>query len=628
MQRDDIDYARVFTAAPTPFVLLDPELTILDVNEAHLAATGRCREELVGKHVFDAFPADPGSPDEDGVANMRASLERARDSGQADTMAVQRYDIPVPGTGEFLERYWSPVNVPILDDHGNCELLLHRVEDVTDFVLEGRRGRSEPEHNEDRHRRMLESEADVVARARQLQELNRELREARDQLAARLVQDPLTGLLVRWVFLEQVSSAVARLARHPQPVAVLFIDLDRLKPINDVYGHAAGDELIRCCAERLRAGVRPSDPVARIGGDEFVVLLRDLHDAAEAASVAERLLEQLRSPCRLQSGPLVRPSASIGGAVTDDADTAADDLVARADAAMYRAKQSGGDRVEVFDARDHPTHRDGLETELREAFSHEQFVVHYQPVVDVITGRLHGVEARLCWKDPTGGLLAVGDLAAVLADSDLVVEIGAWVTSTACEQLAAWDAAFPGHAPTHLFLGLSIAELEHAGLQEQVAGAVSRVGVDGRRLVFQVTEELIDQAARRGVVVDERLPDRCQLAITGFGTGSSSLARSVTVRADILKIDRASMGPLHDDEWAAIVSAALALAHDLDKSVVVEGVDDAATLTMLTDRGCTYMQGRHIAPPQPADDLTGQLEDWVTLQRQPSTPVGTSPWIR
>lgn len=332
-----VPYASVFAATPTALVVLDPDFVIREVNTAYLEATGRSRDELIGRPLFEMFPGPA-----EAIGHLRASLERVRDTGKPDTMAVLRYDIP-DGAGGLQERYWSPISVPILDEHGDTILLLHRAEDVTEFVRE--RQLDVEGHDEDRFR-LRQAEADVFARARELQAVNNELRSTRDDLALHALHDPMTGLLNRPVLLEQLCRALSRAARHPHLVAVLFIDLDRLKSVNDLHGHAAGDRLIRCSAEQLKGSVRPCDAVARYGGDEFVVLLEDLRNDAEAVLVAARVLAALRA-C---SGHPERSGASIGIAVATDAALSGDELISQADQAMYRAKRAGGDRYEVFEA--------------------------------------------------------------------------------------------------------------------------------------------------------------------------------------------------------------------------------------------------------------------------------------
>lgn len=344
-EHPDIPYAAVFAATPASLLLLTPDLIIRDVSPAYLAAVGRSREELLGRQLFDVFPGSQ-EPANTGVSAVGASIERALKTRRPDTMAVQRYDLPV-GDGQFEERYWSPMHVPVLGDDGEVVVLLQRADDVTDFVRE----RDDLGEQERSWRwRMQAVERDLVARARELQELNAELRSTHDQLVVRALHDPLTGLLIRPVILEHLARALSRRIRHPQPVAVLFIDLDRLKQVNDRHGHAAGDELLRCFAEQLRSSVRPGDSVARFGGDEFVVLLDDLPGAAEAEAVAARVLDGVRS-CQLPPGMDSLLSASIGVAVAETPGTCAEVLISEADQAMYQAKRSGGDRYAVFATR-------------------------------------------------------------------------------------------------------------------------------------------------------------------------------------------------------------------------------------------------------------------------------------
>lgn len=337
-EHEDVPYAQVFAATPASLLVLTPDLMICEANDAYLRSVGRTRGELLGRQMFEVFP-ESSDPAGRAAALVRASLERVRDTGRPDSMPVQRYDIAGPD-GRPEERYWSPVHVPVLNEEGRTILLLHRAEDVTDFVRARRSGGKETTRQH--ALRMQQVEADLFTRARELQALNAELREAHQDLALRSLHDPLTGLLVRPVILEQLGRALARTARHPQPVAVLFIDLDRLKQVNDTYGHAAGDDMIRCFAEQLRTSVRPCDAVARFGGDEFVVLLEDLKGPGDAEAVAARVLEGARS-CPLPAGQHKRVSASVGLAVTGSGGISPEELILAADQAMYSAKRSGGD---------------------------------------------------------------------------------------------------------------------------------------------------------------------------------------------------------------------------------------------------------------------------------------------
>ncbi len=552
------------------------------------------------------------------MLNLRASLLRIRDTGRPDSMALQRYDILVPHDG-FAVRYWSPVNVPVLDAAGRVEFILHQVLDVTDYVREREQGRLARARGEDWRRRMEAAEADLFARAHELQRLNAELLEARDQLRRRALHDSLTGLVVREVFLEELTRALQRQARHHRPLAVLFIDLDRLKHVNDSYGHHAGDALIRCCAQRLRDCLRPADPLARIGGDEFVALLEDLHNTAEAGAVAQRVLDALNEPCALPGGVQEPPTASIGIAVSTataepllgsgpgsagpGAD-AAEELIAHADAAMYRAKQAGRGRYELFDraAYDALQARHLLENELRAALPAGQVRVHYQPIIDLTNGATYAVEALLRWQHPTRGLLPAGVFIDVAEESGLILELGHWTLTQACGQLAAWRTHPASGTPQRVFVNVSTSEVAQTRLSERIDQAVTAAGVPSSSVVLELTETgiltLADIATGAPLEAVRRLG--VELAIDDFGTGHSSVSRLVHLPTRILKIDKSFVrGVAHDRRAAAVVSAVLLLAHNLGKTVIAEGVEDEETLRALHELGCTYAQGYHLGRPEP-----------------------------
>lgn len=478
----------------------------------------------------------------------------------------------------------------------------------------------ERDGGEDWRRNSRQVESDLSARVRELEAHNGELRVARDLLAVNALHDPLTGLLVRSVFIQHLSHALSRLSRHQHSVGVLFIDLDRLKHINDTYGHAAGDRLLRCCGERLRAGVRPSDAVARVGGDEFVVLLDDLPDGTEAEAVAQRVLGSLNTDCDIGAGPLVPTTASVGVAVADSLSMTAETLVAHADAAMYRAKQSGRARYELFDEAAYTAAgaRQRLEIELRSALAGDQLLLHYQPIIDLTTGGTHAVEALLRWQHPGSGLLPAADFIALAEDTGLILELGPWVLAEACRQLARWDASLGDRAPQRLFINLSVAELAQPQLAQQLAATAAAVGINPDRLVLEITETGALHEPGDGGTLEGLLRLGCELAIDDFGTGYSSLSRLARLPAGILKIDRSFVRDLHSGpEAAAVVSAVLLLAHNLRKTVVAEGVEDARTLTVLRDLGCEYAQGYHLARPQHGDTLSERMSraDPLALHR-------------
>ncbi len=587
-----LDYRGLFDAVPTPCAVLTVDAVFVDVNAAYERAVGRPRGELVGRRLADALPGNPLTADADAVSTVEASLRRAALTGETDNLAVQRHDLLDPVTGGYLTRYWSPRTIPIR--HGDGVALLVQAEDVTAYVngvgvaTAGSASASSG------------AEANLVARTQQLEQVNRQLREARDQLAEQALRDPLTGLLVRPVLLEATNSALARLRRHDHAVGMLFIDLDRLKFVNDTYGHAVGDELLRCCAGRLRASVRPTDSVARIGGDEFVVLLDEVSSPSEAELVAERVLKGLSATC--PGLPVdVAPVASIGVAVSTTAEMSGATLLAHADAAMYRAKANGRGRIENFDefAYAELGRRNQTEADLRSALPHGELRLHYQPILDLDTGSRYAVEALLRWQHPERGLLAAGEFIDVAEDSALIVELGRWVVGEACRQLAAWDAELGGDAPQLMFVNLSAAEITHPDIGRLVRDTVERAGIAPARLVLEITETGLMAEPQRAAGATERLRELgCELAIDDFGAGYSSLSRLVDLPAGILKIDQSFVrGLARNPESMAVVSAVLLLAHNLRKLVVAEGVEDEESLQLLRDLGCRYAQGFHLGRP-------------------------------
>ena len=469
-------------------------------------------------------------------------------------------------------------------------------------------------------------------------------RHAQQELAYRAMHDPLTGLPVRWVFLEQLTHALARLARHPGQVGVLFADLDGLKYVNDTYGHEAGDRLLRTCAERLQAAVRPSDVVARVGGDEFVVLLEDLTSPDAAAAIARRILAELAQPYR-PGGQVLQPSASLGLALTDDPSMSPAALVAHADGAMYRAKRAGRGRYETFDPdsyaadRASANARDHTSAGLRTALHAGELTLHYQPIIDLrepagpppggaapsvgdhaaVLGRragspvdgdfaVHAVEALVRWQHPTRGLLAAQDFMPAAEQAGLLPELGAWVMTTGCRQLAAWDRALGALAPARLFLNISADELTDPRLPTHLAAVLQDTGVAAARVVLEITETgLIADPARVAGTLAALDQLGCGIAIDDFGTGYSSLSRLVDLPAATWKIDRAFTADLDRPAASAVVSAVLQLGRQLDRVVVVEGVEDDTTLQALRRHGCTHAQGYHLGRPQTAAQIADLL---------------------
>ena len=445
-------------------------------------------------------------------------------------------------------------------------------------------------------------------------------REAQDQLAHLAMHDPLTGLPVRWVFLEQLTHALARLERHPGHVGLLFADLDGLKYVNDRYGHLAGDRLLQTCVDRVRAALRPQDVVARLGGDEFVVLLEDVDGPDAVGLVARRIQDELARPYRPE-GQTIQPSASIGAALTCDARTTPDTLLAHADSAMYRAKRRERGGFEFFDpdtyAEDHSraVARDQVAGALRIALREGRLELHYQPIFDVDAGAdtrsaaLYGVEALARWRHPERGLLVAADFVEQAERAGLMVDLGAWAVRSACRQLAAWDAVLQERAPRRMFVNVSVSELASPGLAARVSRCLQESGVEPGRLTLEITETgVISGRSAAGTALTHLQDLGCGLAIDDFGTGHSSLSRLARIPAGILKVDRSFTSDLLVDRAAGtVVSAVLLLGRDLGRTVVVEGVEDQPTLAALRGLGATHVQGFHLGRPLPPDEVTALL---------------------
>jgi diguanylate cyclase (GGDEF)-like protein len=454
--------------------------------------------------------------------------------------------------------------------------------------------------------------AQALILARRLELANAELRRERDRLAASALHDPLTGAMTRLVFCAELTRALSRLPRRPHPLAVLFVDVDRLKQINDSHGHAAGDELIRQTVQRVRSSIRPSDLIARIGGDEFAILLDDLKSCGEAEIIAQRLVRKVSEPCMIARNVLTQPSVSVGVAFADsDFAGDADGLLARADVAMYKAKTSGRNRYELFDATAYnaASSRTQMRNELLAAAPADQLTLYYQPIVDLATDTPTAVEALLRWNHPTLGLLSAGEFIDIANESGLLASLGPWTIAQACQQLARWDRELHDRSPAQVFVNLSISQLVHPGLIDSAARSLAEARLSPGRLVVEITEsEVLDNSEAVTTAVQGFLTLGCQLAIDDFGAGYSALSRLIDLPAEILKIDQSFVQQLSSrPEAAAIIAAVLLLAHNLHKTVVAEGVEDENALTTLTELGCELAQGFHLSRPQPAELITRQL---------------------
>jgi diguanylate cyclase (GGDEF)-like protein/PAS domain S-box-containing protein len=449
-------------------------------------------------------------------------------------------------------------------------------------------------------------------------------RAAAEALSQLALHDPLTSLPNRSLFMDRLGQALHRLERRDRVLAVLFVDLDRFKAINDRFGHAAGDETLRAVSSRLREVLRPHDTVARLGGDEFVVLCEDLEDDKAAVRVAERVLVALERPIQCGDQTVVS-SASIGIALTRRSDTTPDALLRDADMAMYRAKETGRNRIELFDntARLRSQARVQTAEELRRAVDSGQLRVVYQPIVHLGQATPAGVEALVRWQHPRRGLLAPAEFIQVAEDTGLVVPLGAWVLRQACRDLTEVldRGAAASASDLVMSVNLSARQLATPGLLPMVDRILSDLGLAPWRLCFEITESVLMDEVDLAVPVLSKLRDLgVRLAIDDFGTGYSSLGYLRRFPVDIVKLDRAFVAGLGSDSAAdAITAAVINLGHALGLSVIAEGVENEDQVTVLRALGCDRAQGYLWSAPQAA----GLLAEWIAAK--PSAQLALGP---
>jgi diguanylate cyclase (GGDEF)-like protein len=428
------------------------------------------------------------------------------------------------------------------------------------------------------------------------------------ELRKRAWHDPLTGLPNRALFEDRVDNALKRGSRGRRPFAVAFLDLDDFKSINDTLGHGAGDVLLKGVGQRLEACMRPGDTVARFGGDEFALLLEDA-DSHAAEAVAGRIMAALLYPFAILDQE-VHARASVGLALFHGTETTAD-LLSGADTAMYVAKAHGKSHYQLFEPkmRDVAVERSGRRNDLEWALPRAELAVHYQPVVDVLTGELGGFEALLRWNHPKRGLLGPGDFIDLAEESGLIVSIGAWVLRRACSQAAAWRRVH-GRDLT-MAVNVSARQLQDPGLVGEIATALRDSALDPGALILEITESAT-VGNTEGVIA--RLAELKELgvglAIDDFGTGYSSLSYLRRFPVDLLKVDRSFVaGMAVNSQDLAIVASVVSLAHAFDIRVVAEGVETVDQLEKLCEMGCDLAQGYNWLKPVDA----GAMSDWLAL---------------
>jgi diguanylate cyclase (GGDEF)-like protein/PAS domain S-box-containing protein len=547
-------FRSLLETAPDAMVIVDQGGRIVLVNSQTERLFGYAREELIGELVERLVPERfvPEHPEHRGTF---ASDSHARPMGGSLDLYARRKD-----GSEF------PVEIslsPLQTEEGR--FISSAIRDVTERKL------------------------------------------ARDALTYHARHDSLTGLPNRGLFLDRLENAVDRAKRSQSTLAVLVLDIDDFKLVNDTLGHEAGDCLLVEMIPRLRAALRPGDTIARFGGDEFVVLCEELSTEEDAIAIAERIAFACSRPVTL--GPhqhLVTISAGI--VVVSGGSAAATDLLRDADAAMYRAKAAGKGRVSLFDLsmRERLMERIAIESDLRHALSRGEFRLRYQPMISLDEGEIIGVEALLRWQHPERGLLEPAMFMEVAESTGLIVPIGEWAIEEACRQAAGWrDARGAGKPPLSVSVNVSPRQIARSGLASSVTRILNRTGLDAAQLDLEITESvLIGDAEISAKVLRELKAIGVRLVLDDFGTGYSSLSYLQRFTIDALKIDRSFVDGLgRDPENGAIINAVLSMARALDVSVTAEGVETPDQLARLRASGCAFAQGYLFSEPIPPDDI-------------------------
>jgi diguanylate cyclase (GGDEF)-like protein/PAS domain S-box-containing protein len=443
-----------------------------------------------------------------------------------------------------------------------------------------------------------------------------------EQLSHQAFHDSVTNLANRALFTDRVEHAVERQERDHKPIAVLFMDIDDFKTINDSLGHAAGDQLLAEVGERLKTTLRAADTAARLGGDEFAILL-DLEDEGEgvqAADVADRVMQMLEEPFTLE-GKEVFVRASVGIAVAEGEEVVkSEEILRNADVAMYMAKERGKGRYQIFEPEMHDTALKRLEmkADLQRALEHEEFVLFYQPVIELESGRVSGVEALIRWIHPTRGMVPPLDFIPLAEETGLIVPIGRWVLRTATTYAKALQDAYPMDPPFHMAVNLSARQLSRPEIVDEVRDILTETDLVPHSLILEITESVMMQDMELSI---ERLTELkslgVQLAIDDFGTGYSSLNYVRRFPVDILKVDKSFIdGVSEGGESSALTAAVIELAAILGLKPVAEGIERADQLQRLLELHCDLGQGYLFAKPLPGVDLESLLTERREMQSE------------
>ena len=548
-------FRQLFEQSVDAVFVHDEEGRFVDCNSRACLLLGYSREELLSLSVRDIS------------CNVLTEKERAREEQEGGTL-WQRAMAAEPGT------FWV--------SHEE----MNRRKDGTTFPVKVHLGSVDYGGR----RMMLVSARDIT-----------EHKALEDELAYLAFHDSLTGLPNRALFLEHLEHALARAQRRDDSVAVLFLDLDNFKVVNDSLRHEVGDQLLVAVGQRLKGCLRSDAVAARMGGDEFTVLLEGISGVGDAEEVAERIIRELGAPLTIE-GHLIFITASIGIALSDAAGEGSADLLRAADIALFRAKDKDKARYEVFDrSRDaHALERLDLENDLRKAIERDELRVHYQPVFSLVSDHIAGMEALLRWEHPERGIMSPAEFIPLAEETGLIVPVGQWVLEEACRQAREWQEQCPSDPLPIMGVNLSLRQFQHRGLADDVARILRETGLDPGSLALEITESVAMHDEDSTVATLEEIKSLgVWLVIDDFGTGHSSVSYLTNqFKMDHLKIDGSFIREfVEDPDNSAIISGLIDFAHAVGLRVIAEGVETADQLRRLKEMRCEFVQGTIIAEP-------------------------------
>ncbi len=538
---------------PDPAWLTDREQRLIAVNEAFCRACERTPEDALGRGVEAVWP------------QPMANVLQALDGKALETQNQQRLEGGYPMPGGRVS-YYECIATPVLDEHHHLAGVAGVARDIT------------------------------------------QIRENQLRIQHLAEHDQLTDLPNRLQLSNRMAQALSRAVHDRVQIAVLFLDLDHFKDINDTLGHEIGDLLLQQVAQRLRASLDERDTISRQGGDEFAVLLQDFGSVSRVAFIAERLIVALSQPFQIGEHEL-QAGVSIGVCIYPEDGSDIGSLLKNADTAMYQAKAAGGNTYRFFTAEMNTrvSARVALETALRRAIQKNEFLLHYQPQVDARSGEVIGVEALVRWKPPEQGEISPARFIPIAEESNLINPLGEWVLREACRQNAEWIAR--GFAPVVVAVNLSAVQLRQPSLAPLVAKVLAETGLDARWLELEITESAFIQDNEHIIETLRALKALgVKLSVDDFGTGYSSLGYLKQLPVDRIKIDQSFVRDLpHDEDDIAITRAVIGIATSLRKEVIAEGVEKEEQRQFLLAEGCVLQQGFHFSRPQPAPVVEGMF---------------------